>query len=89
MNFTGPIYSIFADTTSLYICSKYGELKVFKKETKFALDYEAKCNWREVECLSKIPYLTYVNYPTFLPAFAIAEHKWVDPKESKVKKKKI
>jgi hypothetical protein len=84
-NFTGPVYSIFADVNSLYVCSKYGELKVFKKEAKFAIDYETKCNWREIESMSKIPYQTYVSYPTFFPAFAISEHKWVDAKESKTR----
>jgi hypothetical protein len=82
------VYSIFADVNSLYVCSKYGELKVFKKEAKFAIDYETKCNWREIESMSKIPYQTYVSYPTFFPAFAISEHKWVDAKESKVKIRK-
>jgi hypothetical protein len=81
-NHSDPVYTMFTDKNFLYTCTKFGELRVWNKMHNFDLEHIGRCNWREVESLSRIPFNILIK-EELLPAYCLAESKNVDWREIK------
>jgi len=49
-------------------------------EDPFGLVKTTQCNWREIECFSRMPF-SMITGETFLPAFSLGDHKYINPTE--------